>query len=141
MNRGSHRWVRLGERTMVAVTEKEIEATFRESEYILRRWEFGVAGAGLLWIKPLQPKFTPEELAAILQLLAEVCQDDQTTLIRLDLSDSMVAGAQWTLVDGLLVDFAKRIDAVIRMAQGAGRPASSILFCRGGRAGENPQLN
>lgn len=115
---------------MSKTTEIEIDTALKETQYLLQRWEFSISSTDLLWIAPTKPLLSPEELAGMLQLMSKGCNGDLPKTIKLDLGGVKVVGEQWTLIETLIVDFARTINAQIRMVGGDGRPASSVLFCR-----------
>ena len=118
---------------MSKTTETEIDTALKETQYLLQRWEFSISSTDLLWIAPTKPMLTPEELAGMLQLMSKGCHGELPRTIKLDLGGVKVVGEQWTLIETLIVDFARSINAQIRMVGGDGRPASSVLFCRAPR--------
>lgn len=117
--------------TMSHKPHVEVESAIQETNYLLQRWEFSISSTGLLWIQPTRATLSPEELAGMLAILARGCTEDSPKVIKLDLSNVKIVGEQWTMVETLILDFAKTIKAQIRIAHGSGRPAASVLFCLG----------
>ena len=108
---------------MSKTTETEIDTALKETQYLLQRWEFSISSTDLLWIAPTRPELSPEELAGMLQLMSKGCHGELPRTIKLDLGGVKVVGEQWTLIETLIVDFARSINAQIRMVGGDGRPA------------------
>lgn len=119
-------------KTMSHKPQVEAESAVAETNYLLQRWEFSISSTGLLWIQPTRATLSPEELAGMLAILARGCEGDSPKVIKLDLSHVKIVGEQWTMVETLIVDFAKTVKAQIRIAHGPGRPAASVIFCLGG---------
>lgn len=115
---------------MPKTTETEIETALKETQYLLKRWEYSVSSTDLLWIAPTKQQLSPEELAGMLQLLGKGCNGELPRTIKLDLGGVKVVGEQWTLVETLIVDFAKAIQAEVRIVGGGCTPAYSIIFNR-----------
>jgi hypothetical protein len=115
---------------MSDIPETEIESALKETQYLLGRWEFSISSTDLLWIAPTKPQLSPEELAGMLQLLSKGCYGDLPRTIKLDLGGVKVVGEQWTLIEALIVDFARLIHAEIRIVGGGSSPAYSVFFSR-----------
>lgn len=110
----------------------EADSAIQETNYLLQRWEFSISSTGLLWIQPTRASLSPEELAGMLAILARGCACDCPRVIKLELGQVKIVGEQWTMIETLIVDFARTIGAQIRIAQGPGKPASSVIFCMNG---------
>lgn len=115
---------------MSDIPETEIESALKETQYLLHRWEFSISSTDLLWIAPTKPQLSPEELAGMLQLLSKGCYGDLPKTIKLDLGGVKVVGEQWTLIEALIVDFARLIHAEVRIVGGGSSPAYSVFFNR-----------
>ena len=115
---------------MTDIPETEIESALKETQYLLGRWEFSISSTDLLWIAPTKPQLSPEELAGMLQLLSKGCHGDLPRTIKLDLGGVKVVGEQWTLIEALIVDFARLIHAEVRIVGGGTSPAYSVFFSR-----------
>ena len=110
--------------------EHEIESIMGETNYLLERWRVSASVTGLLWIEPLGEAISPEELAGLLAILARGCDPVFPKVIKLDFSSARIVGEQWTVVESLLVDFARQVTGQLRFVSGPGRPAASALVIR-----------
>ncbi|GMU34081.1 MAG: hypothetical protein HS101_02565 [Planctomycetia bacterium] len=123
---------------MSDIPETEIESALKETQYLLGRWEFSISSTDLLWIAPTKPRLSPEELAGMLQILSKGCHGDLPRTIKLDLGGVKVVGEQWTLIEALIVDFARLIHAEVRIVGGGTSPAYSVFFSRLSEAPQGP---
>jgi hypothetical protein len=115
-------------------SESELESAMDETLYLLKRWRFAVSTSGFLWVQPVGPKMSPEELAGFIALLKRGCGAPGAPgfpqSILFDFNEVEVVGAQWSMVESLLVDFARGIGARYRVTATHKRPASAVLLYR-----------
>jgi hypothetical protein len=111
--------------------DAELQSILHETKYLLDRWRIAVSAAGFLWIQPVGPKLSPEELAGLLMLLKRGCDAEFPKALLFDFHDVEVVGAQWTLIEELLIDMARGIGAQCRLTSNSRRPAASFLLHRG----------
>lgn len=112
------------------MTDIEMQSTLSETNYILKRWRFAASAGGFMWVQPIGPKLAPEELAGFIALLKRGCLDGFPQSILFDFNDIEIVGAQWTVVESLLVDLAHTMGARYRVTSNHKRPASAILLYR-----------
>ena len=112
------------------MTEQELDNVLSETQYVLQRWRFAASTSGFLWIQPIGPKMSPEELASFITLLKRGCQGDFPACIIFDFNEVEVVGAQWTTVESLLFDLAHSIGASCRISSSPKRPATAVLLYR-----------
>jgi hypothetical protein len=110
--------------------DREVDSILGETNYLFERWRISVSVTGLLWIEPLGESVSPEELAGLLTILARGCDPVYPKVIKLDFSGVRLVGEQWTLVESLLVDFARKVEGTLRFISGPGRPAAAALVTR-----------
>jgi hypothetical protein len=113
-----------------AITETEMESALSETQYLLKRWRFAASSAGFLWIQPIGPKLAPEELAGFIALLKRGCRDNFPSAMLFDFNEVEVVGAQWTMVESLLLELAQSIGALCRVSSTHKRAASAVLLYR-----------
>lgn len=120
------------------LSEAEVQSALSETQYLLKRWRFAASAAGFLWIQPIGPKMSPEELAGFISLVKRGCREEFPHALLFDFTEIDVVGAQWTMVESLLLDFARSIGARCRVTSTHKRPASAVLLYR--REGEAPDV-
>lgn len=109
---------------------KAMDAIMGETMYLLKKWQISASAAGMLWVKPLGRKLSPEELAGFLALLAKTCETDMPRVILFDFNEVEIVGQQWTVVESLLLDCAKHLHSRCRIISAPRRPVSAFLLYR-----------
>ena len=115
-----------------------MQSTLGETNYLLKRWRFAASAAGFMWVQPIGPRLAPEELAGFIALLKRGCRDGFPKSLLFDFNDIEIVGAQWTVVESLLVDLAQTIGARYRVTSTHKRPASAVLLYRGDQDQQPP---
>jgi hypothetical protein len=119
----------------LALSDAEIQSVVSEAQYLLKRWRFAASAAGFLWIQPVGPRLSPEELAGFITLLKRGCgaagSPGFPRVIVFDFSEVDVVGGQWTMIEALLSELARSIGARLRISSSHKRPASAIMLYRG----------
>jgi len=106
------------------------EAAVAQAMRLLERWRFAASASGYLWIQPVGAKLPPEELAEFLIVLRRGYNEDLPKVVLFDFTECEIAGAQWTLVETLLTEFARSVGAKCRVTSTVRKPVASILLYR-----------
>lgn len=110
--------------------EVDREAALKDAQRILDRWRFAASANGMLWIQPNVGRLEPIELSSFLSHLRRGCGSTTPRVVLFDFTESEIAGAEWTEVEKLLLDFAQSIGARCRVTSTVKRPVATILMYR-----------
>ncbi len=102
------------------------EAIVSEAEHLLRRWRFAANAAGALWIQPIGPTLSHEELGEFLERLRRDGVEVRLGEIVFDLSRIETIGPHWTTVLALLIKFARDVTVRCRVVSFHGQPAGVV---------------
>jgi hypothetical protein len=108
--------------------EIQMDNLIGETMYLLKKWQISASSTGLLWVKPLGTKLSPEELASFLTLLSRTCERDMPRAILFDFNEVEIVGGQWTVIESLMNDCARTLEARCRIVSAPRRPISAFLL-------------
>lgn len=115
---------------MTSSESSEFDFALRETLYLLKRWHFAVSTKGAIWIRPTGPRLSPEELAGLIALLNQCCDQTFPRVVFFDFTQVEIVGGQWTMVYELLEDFSRSIGAHCRITFRNPRPAGVAFIYR-----------
>jgi hypothetical protein len=110
-----------------------LQAELAEVEQLLERWSFSFSATGFIYARPRRPSLDAKELAGFIDRLRLICETDYPDAIVFDLCDAAIAEPQWPPMETLLREFARSINARLRIVSAHCWPAAVAIVYRRGR--------